>query len=81
MARRLPGDARHHFRTTDHADEIALLKALALAKPRGLERLSYTLAADLLSSHDDTGISLDDWPAARQFVELLLGSPVLPNLI
>lgn len=81
MARRLPGDAEHHFRTTCHKDEVAELEALADQQSDRDEKLAYRLAAELLSAHDDTGISLDDWPTARQFVERRLGKPILPNLI
>lgn len=37
------------------------------------------LAADLLEMHDATGISLDNWPAARTFVEHLIGRPITEN--
>jgi hypothetical protein len=43
------------------------------------KRLPLTLAADLLESHDETGISLYNWKAAREFVERQLGQPILPS--
>lgn len=81
--------------TTDHAEEIVELRAMAaeaLADSDSMSdegvftdgRLTYltlNLAADLLEAHDQTGISLDDWPYARQLVEALLESPVLPNCV
>jgi len=81
MATRLPGDGEHHYRTTDHSDEIAQLREMADKAEERHEKVTIHLAADLLQSHDDTGISLDDWPYARQFVEFYLGKPILPNLI
>lgn len=38
-----------------------------------------TLAADLLDLHKRTGISLDNWDAARRFVEHHTGEQVVPN--
>lgn len=81
MATRLPGDAAHHFRTTDHTDEIALLNRRADATEDRQQRLVIRLCAELLQAHDETGISLDDWPTARQVVEHHLGQPVLPNCV
>lgn len=57
-------------RTTSHADEIAGLRDHAL---------QLALAADLLEAHDETGISLDAWQAARAFVERHIGKPILEN--
>lgn len=37
------------------------------------------LAADLLELHDQTGISLDDWKSAREFVERIGNLTVLEN--
>lgn len=36
------------------------------------------LADDLLQAHEDTGISLDNWGPAREFVEAFHG-PITPN--
>lgn len=67
--------------TTDHRDEIAMLYLLCDEASDSEVAREFRLAAELLWAHDDTGISLDDWPTARQFVEHRLGCPVLPNLI
>lgn len=67
--------------TTDHSEEIGALRTMARLTTHEHFKRSYQLAADLLEAHDDTGISLDDWPAAKLFVESLTGEPVLPNLI
>lgn len=50
---------------------------LAAQCPRRERRITIRLAAELLEAHDDTGISLDAWPTAREFVEHHLGSSVL----
>jgi ATP/maltotriose-dependent transcriptional regulator MalT len=79
---RLPGDASCGYRTTDHSVEIA--ETLSNANRIGadpLDALCSRLAAELLQSHDETGLSLDDWPTARRFVEHFTGVPVLPNLV
>lgn len=81
MARRLSGGPEDGFRTTSHDAEIAQLNWTADQCTDRDEMLAWRLAAELLSSHDMTGISLDDWPTARQFVERKLGKPILPNLI
>lgn len=65
---------------TNHLREIAFLHFLA-DRSLGDERISLRLAAELLEAHDDTGISLDDWPTARRFVEGHLGSPISPNAV
>lgn len=86
MATRL--DPPVNCRTTDHADEIQHLRdvAAALSKAHGgtqpataLLALVNGLAADLLQSHDDTGISLDNWDNARGLVEVLLNEKILEN--
>lgn len=86
MATRL--DPPVNCRTTDHADEISRLRDTERAYARlgptitNTERtvgLAYAVAADLLSSHDETGISLDNWRFARNLVEHLLGQPILEN--
>ena len=75
---------------TDHSAEIAVLRRTAETldikglldnpdAPASIESLTYYLAADLLGCHDDTGISLDNWLAARQLVERLTGTPVREN--
>lgn len=81
MAQRLAGGPDDSFRTTDHSDEIIGLINLAQDTLDADLQTSLRLAAELLASHDDTGISLDDWPTARRFVENLVGHPVLPNLV
>ena len=37
------------------------------------------LGDELLELHERTGISLDNWTNARQFVELVTGKAVIPN--
>lgn len=81
MSRRLSGGPEVHYRTTDHAEEIAELWANSTKQDDKLRMVDFMLAAELLQAHDDTGISLDDWPTARQFVERHLGQDILPNLI
>jgi hypothetical protein len=75
-------------RTTDHSTEIANLRDIALglrnahlgtARPVALMGLTYSVAADLLQAHDDTGISLDNWDSARGLVETLLDQRILEN--
>jgi len=46
---------------TDHKYEIDIL--------RSVHTVQAGLAADMLELHDKTGISLDNWENARQFVE------------
>lgn len=41
--------------------------------------LALPVAADLLEIHDATGISLDNWPSARTFVERLSGVAITEN--
>jgi hypothetical protein len=76
--------------TTDHSEEIAELRTWADNALREMDSeefnkrtayISIHLAADLLEAHDQNGISLDDWPYARQFVETFLQRPILPNCI
>lgn len=82
MAIRLEGDAACGYRTTDHSAEIDhALAHLARSDGDGDEALCRRLAVDLLQAHDETGLSLDDWPTARQFVERFIVVTVLPNLI
>lgn len=94
MARRLD-KPNQYGGTTDHSDEIAELRRMAkevldegdsisddgeFTDSRG-GYVTLMLAADLLEAHDQTGISLDDWPYAREFVEGLLERPIIPNLV
>ena len=78
MARRLDEPNRYGG-TTDHSEEIAELRAMAAEAEERESFVMINLAADLLEAHDQTGISLDDWPYARQFVEQILTEPILPN--
>lgn len=65
---------------TDHsADILRLLKGIDIATPLTDDRLADYLAADLLEAHDATGISLDAWDSARQFVERRIGHTITPN--
>jgi hypothetical protein len=41
----------------------------------------HHLAADLLELHDASAISLDNWEAARTFVERLIGAEIKENRI
>lgn len=50
--------------TTDHTAQIAAL--------REHNSIQTSLAADLLEIHDATGISLDDWENAREFIRAAL---------
>lgn len=63
--------------TTDHTDEIALLHGRAGTTRDPIEQMTIRLAAELLEAHDDTGVSLDHWETARDFVEHHLGRPIL----
>jgi len=68
--------------TTDHSEEIAMLRQLAGEVTSNTNLVvDVNLAADLLEAHDQTGISLDDWPYARRYVERFIGRSVLPNCI
>lgn len=66
---------------TNHRNEIVALRAVANTPVvrSDLERQTLEVAADLLEMHDATGISLDDWPAARSLVENLIGHPITEN--
>ncbi|KNX38805.1 hypothetical protein [Luteipulveratus halotolerans] len=82
MALRLIGTAATGYRTTDHRDEIAMLRVSARFRERSLlEHRARLAAAALLACHDDTSISLDDWIEPRALVEYLLGRPILKNQI
>ncbi len=67
--------------TTNHASDIEWLRTADKPAGRDYVRIDALdrLAADLLEIHDATGISLDDWPAAREFVEALIGHPITEN--
>ena len=78
MAQRLPGGEAFHYRRSDHSTEISQLRA-QVGDGTVLEALTRAVAADLLQSHDETGISLDEWLSARLLVELLIGKPILEN--
>lgn len=80
MARKLDEPNRYGG-TTDHSEEIAQLREYARYLDNHFDILCRFLAADLLEAHDQTGISLDDWPYARRFVEQFTESPVLPNCV
>lgn len=81
MSRRLAGDSSSGYRSTDHSEEIAFLITSADRCHDRSTVIARRLAAELLQAHDETGISLDDWPTARQFVEDRLGQPICPTLI
>lgn len=82
MTLRLIGTDLTGFRPTDHTPQILIL--LGLSRAPGcdpLRSLSLRTAAALLSCHDSTSLSLDDWKDPRAMVEHLLGHPILPNQI
>lgn len=67
---------------TDHADDVARLRAQCPPDTTPVltdEQIALLLAADLLEAHDDTGISLDNWIAAREFVERHIGRTIEEN--
>jgi hypothetical protein len=66
---------------TDHSAAIAALRARCPSDTAALddEQVATLLAADLLEAHDDTGISLDNWISAREFVERRIGREIEPN--
>lgn len=66
---------------TDHGDVIAVLRTRAGSAVSEGDKIALHLAADLLTAHDQSGISLDDWPWARRFVEMWGQQPVLPNSV
>lgn len=70
-----------HGGMTYHGDIIASLRRMAAAADGDWDRICLNLAADLLASHDDSGVSLDDWPWARRFVESLIGRSIVPSLL
>ena len=63
-----------------HAPDISALRDRVDTTERGIRPLSIRLAADLLQSHDETGISLDDLAhrqALRRALHWLTGSSEL----
>lgn len=63
---------------TDHSRYIRELREQAeAATPPDSYRLG--LVADLLEAHDDTGISLDNWLNAREFVEYHISATIDKN--
>lgn len=87
MAKQLPGGPEYNYRTTDHSVEISLLRRRAAAyrhstdRHERVESLIAECAAALLQCHDETGISLDDWPGPRELVEYAIESRLLENHI
>lgn len=72
--------------TTSHADEIQELRdAAKVQADHGLVATSviYNAAADLLETHDSTGISLENFGAVGDLVNFALRdlgmAPYLPN--
>lgn len=80
--------------TTDHRHAIDILRrqrdhriarALDMTETpqtradAGDQANCFALAADLLECHDQTGISLDNWPSARAFVERRIEGPIVEN--
>lgn len=67
---------------TDHSREIERLR---IASPPDTspwlsdQDVARLLAADLLELHDETGISLDAWISAREFVERTAGILITEN--
>lgn len=64
--------------TTDHSEEVARLRERSKRKEY-YDKLVYLTAADLLESHDESGISLDNWLPARALVELLIGERIVES--
>lgn len=67
---------------TDHSDDVARLRAACPPDTTPMltdMEVAALLAADLLEAHDDTGISLDNWIAAREFVERHIGHTIDEN--
>lgn len=79
MGQRLPRPNRSGG-VTDHGAEVMRLRERAKKKER-YDQLVYLLAADLLEAHDESGISLDDWPSARSLVELLIGDEIVESRV
>lgn len=62
---------------TNHSEDIKFLRSEA--ESGTTTDNSLVLAADLLELHDNTGISLDNWASAREYVEILIGHPIKEN--
>lgn len=77
----LPPENRHHTSDrTDHSTDITALRDRAATYEEGsFVRLTVETAADLLELHDETGISLDNWVAARGLVENLIRHEITEN--
>lgn len=66
----------------DHEDVVARLRDQCRSDTSPdltMFEVCTLLAADLLEAHDDTGISLDNWIAAREFVERHIGRTIYEN--
>lgn len=74
-----PADPPEEPWETPHGKDIHRLRVMAEKMPSKIERLAMELAADLLEAHDATGISLDNWPSARGFVENYIECPIKEN--
>lgn len=64
---------------TDHSAQITVLRERVSRLADETDRLAGLTAADLLEIHDATGLSLDNWPAARQLVEKFICGPITEN--
>lgn len=60
-----------------HTQDIVTLRNKAKNDPEN--KIALECAADLLETHDATGISLDNWDAPRKFVEQYLGKSIYEN--
>lgn len=69
------------FEYTDHSEAICKLRQVAMEQMAegSLEQLAHLTAADLLEAHDETGISLDNWAAARALVEYCMERRITEN--
>lgn len=56
---------------TDHSLAIDALRE-STTGDNLVKDAKYLLAADLLELHDNKSISLDNWPAAKAFIEYLV---------
>lgn len=63
---------------TDHSSQVTELRRQSYnAVPP--QKYIVGTAADLLEMHDATGISLDNWPNAREMVEYFLSAEITKN--
>jgi hypothetical protein len=60
----VPLKRRNEMETTNRTDHSGAILTLRESDAPGLQ-----LAADLLEMHDNTSLSLDNWPAAKDFIE------------